>query len=735
MTSRISSSTDDLREDLLPEELQPSAASQTGSGDSCAAPDPAGSAYPVGKGGRRLSSGNSCSGAGFLTRQRELVKRRLWPVALTFVSYLLYHVVGTATFLNIAAEDAVQRHLSAAEKTAQLKEIVSSLLGYNSFGWILLTLPLAAILAVEGFSWLDDRRKVDFYESLPTPRGQRFFDICAGSFLYYLFSYVLTLEIGLAIAGAAGALSHSLLLEIFHYSIRCIAFFIAVYALGVLCVMLTGNVIVAWLAFMVLLSYETAFKMILRGYCGEFFATWNEQPDGLLLDSIFSPLWHFRQGGRTGFEGPARLLALAVLFFLLAWICYRLRKNELAETAVVFSPVRTVVRIAMAVIVGLLVGLLFHELINTRSQLIPILWAVLFAALAACIMQIIYEYDFRALLHRPLEIAAAIVITVAIYLAFVFDVTGYDRFLPDPDKVADASLAYLNYDLLCNEEGNTVSPDTFANSYMHLENVKDVIALAQYGQEYTRLRHTYGSYDDSEAYLPPDAETAAEPAAAGSAAEDAFEAVPVDEAAADPYGTHTYEYRFLVTYRMKNGKVITRRFYLPSSIDPSMMDAVIGTPAWREGAFGLYHDNAIRAVAGDFSLDYTNGENYNTLRLTPETYETFRNAYFLDLEQFSYSFAHANRPVGKIYISYDQLHAALPIPDNSDLENMYVSYPVYPSFRNTIAFLQENGVWLDPLDYEALLRMSGDAYTTLSKKERERFDSIDFSVFDGMFAN
>ena len=46
----------------------------------------------------------SYRGAGFFVRQRELVRRRLWPVALTFLSCLLYHVVVTATVLSSVLE-------------------------------------------------------------------------------------------------------------------------------------------------------------------------------------------------------------------------------------------------------------------------------------------------------------------------------------------------------------------------------------------------------------------------------------------------------------------------------------------------------------------------------------------------------------------------------------------------------------------------------------------------------
>lgn len=147
--------------------------------------------------------------AGFLVRQRELARRRLWPIALTLLSYLIYHIVCTATLLSNCLEEAAYFHYSAAKTTGYLQESLVSLLGKDNVSFLVIGLPLAAMLAIEGFSWLHSRREVDFYESLPVPRGQRFFDICAGSFLYFIISYIVTLAIGLLIANGFGALDHA----------------------------------------------------------------------------------------------------------------------------------------------------------------------------------------------------------------------------------------------------------------------------------------------------------------------------------------------------------------------------------------------------------------------------------------------------------------------------------------------------------------------------------------------
>ena len=648
---------------------------------------------------RTSSSIDNRSTAGFIRRQRELFRRRLWPAALTFVSYLLYHVAGTATVLSNILQDleasAGGRGFTAAERLSALGEGISGVMGYNSiFSWMLVPF-LAAVLAIEGFAWMDNRREVDFYESQPVSRAKRFWDICVSSFLYFLFSYLITMEIGLVIAGAMGGLTRGIVIEAAVQTLRVIALFVCVYGLGVLSAMLTGNIIVAGLAFLVLMFYEFELKMILAGYCSEFLATYDGNKPGILVENIFTPLYHYSVGSTA--ECIGRLLALAALYFLLAFLCYRLRRNECAGTAVVFGPVRSVVRVATAVMAGLFIGLLLASIQNSTP--LAVLWMVLFTLLTACIMQIIYEYDFRALFHRPLEIAAAVIIALLIFAGFLSDIVGYDRWLPAPDQVTDAALVLTDSSINhCTEEGERVSAEIYGEKYMHLTNVEDVIKIANYGQEFTRKSRNFSAREIMDS----------------SDSTDSREV-----------------FSFFVLYRMKNGTTAARRFHLPSTVDPAMMNAVVSTPEYREGFFNIYHDEVVREHAEAFLMEFTNGRDGEFDSMTSEDYEAFRRAYIADLDSFSYTFARYNVPVARVGFSCDRPSAA---DTYNEYEYIYYSYPVYPSFNSTIRFLKDKGMWAEPLDYEPLLRGNSD-YESLSPEDRELYDLTDMSVFTGPFNN
>ena len=632
---------------------------------------------------------------GFLARQRELFKRRLWPAALTFLGFLLYNVVGLATALTMSGQYAIEEHLSAAEQAARLREVIDSMLGYANPSVLMILVPVAAVLAIEGFSWMDSRSKVDFYESQPLSRGKRFLDICFSSFLYFFFSYVITLEAGLLITGLFHALTRAVLAEIVWNSLCVFALFLAVYGLGVLAAMLTGNVIVACLAFMVLILYEPIFRAVLGGYSSEYLTTYVSSSGGLISTNLLNPVTHYYNSAAFDLKMPLILIGIAALYFALAWLSYRVRKNEHAGTPVVFGPVRTVVRIAMSVIVGLVIGLFISFVRDTFF--INLAWMLLFTVITACIMQIIYDLDFRALFRRPLEILASAAIVTLIFLAFLFDVTGFDRFVPDPEKVQDAALYCMNTDTAyVSDDGHYEGNDSFPRRYMRLTNIEDVTAIAEYGQKYTRLQKSKSGFPGS------------------------------GQTSDDKGGTENTFWNFEVLYRMKNGKEIYRAFLIPSTVAPSMMDTVTATEEYREGTVNIYHDNYLRKALSEsvkIEIYYTNGSEYLSGPLLDEAmYEEFRKAYTQDLEQYSYSFARQNRPVGSVGISLTRDSKRDDIPA--------VSYSIYPSYSRTIDFLKKNGCWLEPLDLSAI--PTGD-YDSLTPDQQKLIDNLDTSVLSNPF--
>ena len=164
---------------------------------------------------------------------------------------------------------------------------------------------------------------------------------------------------------------------------------------------------------------------------------------------------------------------------------------------------------------------------------------------------------------------------------------------------------------------------------------------------------------------------------------------------------------------------------------------MIRKPRYVEGTFNIYHDTVLRTLADRYVMDYTNGFDYSSGRMDKALYEDFRRAYLRDLMQFDYSFARANLPVGKVSLSLDDSYYSTQGDERAkaaaNYANLSVSCPVYASFDNTIAFLDQNGLWLEAPDYDALSRLS--AARALTPKEQEYLDRFDYWSIRGPFSS
>ncbi|WP_130836709.1 DUF6449 domain-containing protein [Lachnoclostridium sp. Marseille-P6806] len=630
------------------------------------------------------SSANLIRHGGSVT-QREITRRRVWPAALSALFYLIYNVAGVVMVLTRTRTFAQMYSYSETQIREEMEGSVSRLLGLRQQGYLFVIL-LAVVLAIQGFSWLDSRQKIDFYESQPISRRTRFRALFVNSFLIFAVPYLVTLVIGIAIASAMGAMEGSILLEIAYVSLRLMILFLAVYAIAVLATILTGHVIVAVIAAAVLLFYELALCFVLRQYMSAFFATYYYNRSALLpkLSPIFNYLrivntsssflrtpvmdagfyYGSYSGALTMGELHRYLKAgipgdiVSVLIFLavvgLAYLCYRRRGNEAAGTAVPFAWVRITAKLAVSVLGALMTGLMVlvvFEASRSREVMIILVASMLFAAaVICCVMQIIYEFNFRAVFHSAWMIAAAGMLTVAVFCVFRYDLVCYDSFLPDPDKVGSAAFMPQEYaSAYFDEDGSPVyDTDRYFSDNMFLTDVTAVEAVARIAQEYT-----------------------------------------VEMKAAAPGTESEGGYPAVILYRMKDGRKIYRSVTVPLTIDEGLMNAVVGSREFRTAYFSCYGDDAMMEKTKAGTMVYSNG--HGNVSAKDTDYPEFREAYQRDLEHFDYTVARDTEIVGTL--SLNRTPGA--VTDRSYGGYYTETFPIYESFSHSVAWLKKAGLWIE----------------------------------------
>ena len=168
----------------------------------------------------------------FFNLMKEDLKRRLWAVALTFLTF--FFALPVATALSLSGSRNME------ETYYGLMYGARSILGFqNGFIAVIIVL-LSLILGVTSFSWLHSRKKVDFYHSLPVKREKLFFVNYLDGVLILFSTYAVNLLLGLLVALVNGIVPGDIVPEALGAFGFLLLHFIMLYSVTVLAMVMTG---------------------------------------------------------------------------------------------------------------------------------------------------------------------------------------------------------------------------------------------------------------------------------------------------------------------------------------------------------------------------------------------------------------------------------------------------------------------------------------------------------------
>ena len=215
------------------------------------------------------------SKSSFLVNLKENNKRRLWVWVISALIFILAFPVLLLILLSQIKSDTVYFVNTYGEKLAEeiiherLLNTVRQQLGFSVK--MIAATGIAIISAVQGFSWLYSRKKMDFYMGMPVKRQKRYLIIWLNGILIYVVPYLLGLLIEMLIAAGNGALDGTVIYSAFWGFLVNLFFFIGVYHISLLAVMLTGNVIITCFGILVFFLYEFLVRWMVGGYKSFFF--------------------------------------------------------------------------------------------------------------------------------------------------------------------------------------------------------------------------------------------------------------------------------------------------------------------------------------------------------------------------------------------------------------------------------------------------------------------------------
>lgn len=596
----------------------------------------------------KIYSGHSASN--FVTQMKENGKRRLWLFALLcFVMLLSYPLMTALTFNRYIGDD-------------MSTFIMRQGLGHNRLGltggMTVFWLTVGGILcAAEGFSWIYSRKKIDMYLSQPVTAGRRFLVVYINGILIYFVPYILSLLMALLVISGAGAATGALLLNVLFTLPSALIYFLAVYNLTLVAMMISGKRGMAGFFILMGFLYDGLLRSTLEGFCSTYFSTY---AGGLGERQYISPIFRmvvmldnsfFAWGTEAVTAGEVThnlirpllpgvffLLAEAVVFGAVAYVCYKKRPMEAVSRAVAFEKVKEPVKILLMVLSGLACSVCFCDVAGNSGFFVAfsgLLFGVLFCQV---LVEIVYEGDMKAFFRHKRAFAAGAVITVLIYLFFALDISGYDTWVPKAEDVESAAIEIYFGNRYCfeyvDDEGAVTWGDKYGIETMEMTDVSGILSLAMDGM--------------------------------GKGAQEQ-----------NPETRFNCE----VKYKMKNGKEKYRDFYIDYELEKTVLDVLFANEEYKEGTNQVLSGQMDR-IFEKSTVYYSNG--LQEKEIVDKNALPLMRAYQQDVREMSFSDVKDAVPCGTLKLRYRM--------DN--LDDYELEYPVFPSYTGTVEYLRGKNIEL-----------------------------------------
>lgn len=611
----------------------------------------------------------------FLASLKENNKRRIWLWIVSLFGFLL--LLPSAVMMVISQhKNNMDYYLETFGETVGEQMVRSNLLADlkrmldigNSDVWIFAA-AFAIISGVQGFSYLYNRRKIDFYMGMPIKRKKRFLVIWLNGVLVYAIPCLLGVIVtGLVLAGN-GLLSGEMVLCVWRTYGILLCLYLGVYHLVILAVMLTGNIIITGFAIGVLFLYECIVRLVIMGYMELFFKFYSYR--GYSTNPILSPfaiLLNYQNAYRES-QGNAWLTAGYLLLFaavsgIIAYACYLKRPAEAAGKAIAFSKPKPVLKIMMAVPVALLTAILTADVVgydprigkeNCNVLIFVMAIAVIFTC---CLMQVIYEFDIKGMLHKKHHILISAALVAVVFLVFRFDVLGYDKYIPEARKVESAAIAvpmdgYAYYgNEYWNDDYNYMSNEEYVEEYMYLTDVGAVNQLMKVSMDLV------GSYDN------------------------------LQQLYEDTDGIFR---RITVTYRMADKRQVHREMIvnLADAETVELLDRIEASEEYISGAYMGTSDILGEALSDEkqkVTMFYGNGT--YQFKLNRQEAKELLTEYKKDIVDSSFKKHKDSVPMGSLCIGIEKQYGHYSSYAQSEVK-------LYPFYENCTAYLKEKGYYME----------------------------------------
>lgn len=605
--------------------------------------------------------------------QQNMITHRIWVVALAGLLFFIFYVaIPLIAFVNTMANNTDENmQVMLARDTA------STFYGISALWLSIVVGVMAVIFSIQGFAWLYKTRSVDFYESAPFSRLQRYLMIAANNLLIFSALLIVATFVGVNLSFLFGGLTFGVFGDIVFEMFRLWVLFFAVSGIGTLAAVVSGTTVIAVLLMLYATLFEPGVNFIL-GLCRETYFTTviiGLPTGGLhgITTPIFFDISHMMEVQAKamqskdkadvllsylfGLRWEALILLVGLAAYAIGYAAYRARKSEHAGKGICFSYAESVVKMSIAIMGGLYAAFAIDVISDTAHHIFPVLsiaFLIFISSIICLICEIIFAKNVKGALKRLWQLPICLGASLFILYAYKLDFFGYDRYVPAMSMIESAGFCY-------GEISSDGSIDEGCGSElftMHLEDeqIQALRKIAKQGMRFRRENIKGGNLIYNPDYV-----------------QTGWDAT--------------------VLYRLKDGREVKRLLLIPFDVDPKLMNVVVGSTDYKRSAYCLdgMHQTLERAKTGrsQIQINYEYGLYSHTAALSVEDAEEFLQAYARDLEKYNFQYARDERAIGMVDLNVES--------QSQDMEYSYYFdyYDIYADYEETINVLAKLGLYVE----------------------------------------
>lgn len=614
----------------------------------------------------------------FFKLMKEDFKTRVWTLAISILIFFFSLIVATAMMISFNLYNS-----STYNYSDDLAMNFMSYIGINNpfFGIIFIVLSL--VMAMSGFSYLYSKKKVDLYHSLPVKREVLYFIKLINGILIVVIPFIIC-EIVASLLAIANTGKISILIAAIWAIAEWTLLFILSYFLTVFSIMLTGNMLIGILACGFFSFYFPLISLVLKGYQSTFFDTY--YTSGFIIENVLPNMSSFMlMFNIFELKWLTRIIIVilaSIAFLFINLFLYKKRASEAAGKSVSFNVIKLPIKSMMVIFMSILMYLLGYEVMNDSIGW-GLFGLIVSGAITHCVMEIIYNQDFKKIFAKKIELLVLIIISIFIAAAFQFDIFGYDSYIPSASQIKSTAV---------------ISNLLESNSEQYYNKVE--ISDGYYNDSFVDVDYASDSKIEADQINKMDIQNKD---AVLELARQGIEAAKYD---LELYGNFD---KVLISYKLKNGRTVGRVYYVDLDQSTSGLSSVYADESYKKSSYPILSENPENIVSVDF-----NGIMDNDTHIVfhdDELKKKFVETYKKELMNLDYETKLKSYPFASIRFNNEFMEDALKkyagfnytsdstTAVNSKWENVYANslesvgfYPIYPEFKETLALLKEMDV-------------------------------------------